>query len=316
VAASRFPWGNGSFGELELQRERDTKGALWCGALFEHAQATFGMCTRLPRLVKGSRFLRHNTTDLLDYRQRHPPARSMCGIFFALSRHGHIAPDESTHALLRNRGPDHTGLHQPVLSREDGTELHATFLSTVLSLRGTEIVSQPLINASTGSVLCWNGEAWSISGDAVAGNDSKLVFDRLLKACADTTGSSKSAVVELLSHIRGPYAIVFYDATNNHIYYGRDCLGRRSLLQKSTPDGALVLSSVCDNATGEAWAEVEANGIYFVDLNDFTDPSSITHIPHASLRAPSAAELLFVGRYCSSKYLLISSDPTISTNES
>jgi asparagine synthetase B (glutamine-hydrolysing) len=240
----------------------------------------------------------------------------MCGIFFALSRHGHIAPDESTHALLRNRGPDHTGLHQPVLSREDGTELHATFLSTVLSLRGTEIVSQPLVDASTASVLCWNGEAWSINRDAVTGNDSKLVFDRLLKACADASRSSKSAVVELLSHIRGPYAIVFYDATNNHIYYGRDCLGRRSLLHTSTPDGALVLSSVCDNATGEAWAEVEANGIYFVDLNDFADSSSVTHIPHARLPKTPTAELLFVGGYCRSKRLLTSSVPTISTDES
>lgn len=264
-----------------------------------------GFCATTPQII------------CIIYRQRQtaPPARSMCGIFFALSRHGHIAPDESTHALLRNRGPDHTGLHQPVLSREDGTELHATFLSTVLSLRGSEVVSQPLVDASTGSVLCWNGEAWSISGDAVTGNDSKLVFDRLLKACADTSRSSKPAVVELLSQIRGPYAIVFYDATNNHIYYGRDCLGRRSLLQKSTPDGALVLSSVCDNATGEAWAEVEADGIYFVDLNDFTDSSSVTHIPHTRLGAPPAAELSFVGRCCRSKYLLMPSDPSISTDE-
>ena len=277
---------------------------------------------RASSRVPGSCATTPQTTKYLDPRQRQthraPSARSMCGIFFALSRHGHIAPDETTHALLRNRGPDHTGLHQPVLSREDGTELHATFLSTVLSLRGTDMVSQPLVDASTASVLCWNGEAWSIDGDAVAGNDSKLVFDRLLKACADTSRSSKSAVIELLSHIRGPYAIVFYDATNNHIYYGRDCLGRRSLLHKSTPDGALVLSSVCDNATGEAWAEVEANGIYLVDLNHFTYSysSSVTHIPHASLRATSAAELLFVGRYCWSKHLLISPDITISTNES
>ena len=108
---------------------------------------------------------------------------------------------------------------------------------------------------------------------------------------------------------------MFYDATNNHIYYGRDCLGRRSLLQKSTPDGALVLSSVCDNATGEAWAEVEADGIYFVDLNDFTDSSSVTHIPHTRLGAPPAAELSFVGRCCRSKYLLMPSDPSISTDE-
>ncbi|KAF3003701.1 hypothetical protein E8E13_008960 [Curvularia kusanoi] len=218
----------------------------------------------------------------------------MCGIFFALSRHGHIVPDERTAALLRNRGPDHTGLHQPVIAREDDTALHATFLSTVLSLRGTEVTSQPLVDSSAGSVLCWNGEAWAIDGDAVAGNDSKLVFDGLLKACADTSFDSKSAVIMLLSQIRGPYAIVFFDATNNYIYYGRDCLGRRSLLQKSTTDGTLVLSSVCDNATGEAWAEVEADGIYFIDLNKFDDPTNVLRVPHARLGETSGPEVSFI----------------------
>ncbi|KAH6613923.1 asparagine synthetase domain-containing protein 1 [Boeremia exigua] len=198
----------------------------------------------------------------------------MCGIFCALSRHGHVVPDDRTAALLRNRGPDHTGLHQ-----SDVGEVSATFLSTVLSLRGTAITPQPLVSA--GSVLCWNGEAWSIGDETVTGSDSAVVFDRL-KTCTESP-DSKRAVIQLLSNIRGPYAIVFYDANNNHLYYGRDCLGRRSLLKKATSDGSLVLSSVCDNTTGEAWAEVEADGIYVVDLNHFTDSSSSTHIPHTRL---------------------------------
>ena len=227
----------------------------------------------------------------------------MCGIFFSLSRHGHVIPDDNTATLLRNRGPDHTGLHQIRVSHQQGHgQLHATFLSTVLSLRGTAVVSQPLIDQNTASVLCWNGEAWSVHHDAVAGNDAQVVFNLLLKACTTGTSSdSKSAVTRLLSNIQGPYAIVFYDAVNEHVYYGRDCLGRRSLLRKTTSDGTLVLSSVCDNATGEAWAEVEADGIYVVDLSetvsepDVIDVTHIPHIPHIRLGNATTSALSFVG---------------------
>ncbi|KZM25475.1 uncharacterized protein EKO05_0008983 [Ascochyta rabiei] len=213
----------------------------------------------------------------------------MCGIFFSLSRHGYVAPDDNTATRLHNRGPDHTGLHQVVLSPQ---QHHATFLSTVLSLRGTSLVPQPLLDKVAGSVLCWNGEAWSIHGHAVAGNDAELVFDLLLKTCASTSSPSDAtaSVLQLLSAIRGPYAIVFFDAVNRRIFYGRDCLGRRSLLKKSTTDGTLVLSSVCDNATGDAWAEVEADGVYVMDL---TSPNqhNITHIPHTRIGEPATSPL-------------------------
>ena len=243
----------------------------------------------------------------------------MCGIFFSLSRNGHIAPDKDTATLLRNRGPDHTGLHQINVSQGDGSQVHTTFLSTVLSLRGTAVTAQPLVDEATKSVLCWNGEAWSVSGDAVDGNDSKIVFDLLLKASSTRAASeSKDAITQLLSNIRGPYAIVFYDAVNKHIYYGRDCLGRRSLLRKATSDGSLVLSSVCDNATGEAWAEVEADGIYFVDLNTAQTAKgsfSITHIPHVRSGDTASSELSFVGRWSPLRCLLMLSGLAISTFE-
>lgn len=241
----------------------------------------------------------------------------MCGIFFSLSRHGYIVPEDETAKLLRSRGPDHTGLHQLAVDQQaHAGKLHATFVSTVLSLRGTAVVSQPLVDQSSQSVLCWNGEAWSITGVPVTGNDSEIVFDLLLKACSvGSSSDSRSAVVELLSGIRGPYAAVFYDAVNKHIYYGRDCLGRRSLLRKSTADGSLVLSSVCDNATGDAWAEVEADGIYIADLNDTDSSSAVTHVPHTRLGEASDANLSFVGRCCTLRCFLISPEPTLPTHE-
>ncbi|KAI4672956.1 uncharacterized protein J4E78_001459 [Alternaria triticimaculans] len=223
----------------------------------------------------------------------------MCGIFFSLSRTEHVIPDANTQRLLRNRGPDSTGQHQTIIessAKDVSTRLHATFLSTVLALRGNDIVEQPLRDDTTGSVLCWNGEAWSIAGQAIDGNDSKLVFTKLLDACTGTREASMRRVIELLSVVRGPYALVFYDASHKRIYYGRDCLGRRSLLQKSTLDGTLVLSSVCDNASGESWAEVEADGIYVVDV-ELADPTSdsflVTRVPHRRSDQEEDSELSF-----------------------
>lgn len=246
----------------------------------------------------------------------------MCGIFCSLSHHGYIVPDASTQQLLSNRGPDSTCQHQALLhttQTNTAAQLHATFLSTVLSLRGETIVTQPLQDAHTASVLCWNGEAWSIGGDLVAGNDSQAVFDKLLKASAETTSpnAAMGAIIGMLSSIRGPYAFVFYDARHNLLYYARDCLGRRSLLRKNTVDGSLVLSSVCDNNSGHAWTEVEADGVYVVDLDASSPDHSLPSprlIPHR--RSNQAEdELCFVGKCLQFKLLLITIDIAISCHE-
>ncbi|KAJ4368465.1 hypothetical protein N0V83_006822 [Neocucurbitaria cava] len=226
----------------------------------------------------------------------------MCGIFCSLSHNDYMTPDANTQQLLQNRGPDHTGRHQfliqpsRVTDDDNSSQFHTTFLSTVLSLRGSTVVPQPLVDKASGSVLCWNGEAWSIREHVVTGNDSDIVFARLLEACAGSPDASTRAVISLLSSIRGPYAFVFYDARNSRLYYGRDCLGRRSLLKKSTQDGTLILSSVCDNASGEAWEEVEADGIYFVNLHSETStPPTLRpeHIPHSSSKQESGSTLSF-----------------------
>ncbi|KAH7116233.1 asparagine synthetase domain-containing protein 1 [Dendryphion nanum] len=210
----------------------------------------------------------------------------MCGIFFSLCRSEYVVPDSFTEQLLKNRGPDKIGKHQILIPKNGSDPLYATFISTVLSLRGRTVVEQPLRDHDTGSILSWNGEAWTIAGDAVEGNDSQVVFDILLKSSNTQSEQSREVsiqrVVHSLSRIRGPFAFIFYDAKNHLLYYGRDCLGRRSLLRKSTPSGEIVLSSVCDNSSGEEWAEVEADGIYLLDLLHTSkgDAIDVTHIPH------------------------------------
>ncbi|KAF2010256.1 asparagine synthetase domain-containing protein 1 [Aaosphaeria arxii CBS 175.79] len=222
----------------------------------------------------------------------------MCGIFFALSRSAHVLPDASTEQLLQKRGPDSIGKHC-IQIPTPGTTFHATFISTVLSLRGSQIVEQPLRNRATGSVLCWNGEAWRVNGETVSENDSKFIFDQLSSVTSKTVQQrqeSVALVVEFLSTVQGPFSLAFYDAVNKYLYFGRDCLGRRSLLRKLVDDGDLVLSSVCDNATGDRWQEVEADGIYVVDLlQDLGCAAAIEilHIPHRRVDSTGPPGLSF-----------------------
>jgi asparagine synthetase B (glutamine-hydrolysing) len=242
----------------------------------------------------------------------------MCGIFFSLARHGHIGPDAGTEKLLRNRGPDSAGQYRTRIPAElvsaegSSIQLHATFFSTVLSLRGNAIVEQPLKDEESGSVFCWNGEAWSMQGqlDTITGNDSQIVFDLLLQATRASLPGRRNASVErvtsVLSAIRGPYAFVFYDARNQSLFFGRDCLGRRSLLRKSTPAHELVFSSVRSATLGAEWAEVEADGIYMVDLQSShsTDGAmNVVHVPHRRPDEPKTDELSFVGKFSASLML-------------
>lgn len=220
----------------------------------------------------------------------------MCGIHLSISHDGFRGPSDGTKRLLRNRGPDSAHQHDIVITSNDlyqADPLYASFFSTVLSLQGEVVVSQPLVDKITGSVLCWNGEAWKIRGIALNGNDTESIFDLLLTASAQdgnrSGNTSYGGMIDAIASISGPYAFVFYDAPNRRLFYGRDCLGRRSLLKSNTNPDELLISSICDNQTGENWAEVEADGIYMVEFFPNNLPSKapefksrnfqITHIP-------------------------------------
>ncbi|KAL4730564.1 hypothetical protein ACLX1H_002600 [Fusarium chlamydosporum] len=182
----------------------------------------------------------------------------MCGIHASIA----TSPDNSLSPELErclcNRGPDHTGTVKTQLDNSH-SELFLTFTSTVLSLRGDHVARQPLVDLATGSVLCWNGEAWAIRGEPVQGNDGEAILALLAEA---SQGSGD--VMDVLRAIEGPFAFIYLDKPAKRIYYGRDRLGRRSLLVK---DGLpFILSSIAETSVDE-WTEVEADGCYTLDLS-------------------------------------------------
>lgn len=208
----------------------------------------------------------------------------MCGIYVSCSRHSFAAPCPVTCDRLKRRGPDRlkityrefTGLGLQRAQDVPKPKAFLTFSASVLSLRGDSLTEQPLEDPRTGSILCWNGEAWKVNGTLCKGNDTKFVFDTLLQATKpETTPSSDEetayAFVTLFRKISGPSAFVFYDGVNHRIFYGRDRVGRRSLIHRVEPDGTLLISSVCHSSTSEHWTEVNAGWIYILDLAKYTN---------------------------------------------
>ena len=203
----------------------------------------------------------------------------MCGIFLSITRGEAQYADAELLDHLQARGPDSCQTHTVCI--EDGcvkaysstsnlTNSNAvvvTLTATVLALRGSVVHAQPLVDHETGSVLCWNGEAWRFRDEMIHGNDSKQVFASILDAAAHK--DSAISVLHVLEHLEGPFSFVFFHAESCRLYYGRDRLGRRSLM-KSTEDGRTFrLSSVSENAL-QMDTEVETDGIYVVDLRRST----------------------------------------------
>ena len=164
-------------------------------------------------------------------------------------------------------------------------------------------MSQPLSTSAVSSVLCWNGEAWKIGDQIVDGNDAEVVFG-MLTTSVQSPSKEKSLqnVIDVFSSIAGPYAFVFYDARHQRVFYGRDALGRRSLVLTRGSHGDFIVSSICDLAAFDQWAEVEANGIYILDLQEtLTSLNGLTndiiHVPHelekSTVNFPSLLVLAF-----------------------
>ncbi len=207
----------------------------------------------------------------------------MCGIHFAICTARPVRPDDAVVQLLKSRGPDSFQQQEVIVNvRNDNCpsgearQYHLSFSSSVLSLRGYHTAVQPFLDKETGSILCWNGEAWKIGDAKVSANDGEIVFNLLLRTAPSTARGRLSQdevnsrirnIIAAFDSIRGPYAFVHFDAPSGVVFFGRDCLGRRSLLTRTDAAGIVFISSVCTGTWEEGWHEIEADGIYAMDVS-------------------------------------------------
>ena len=119
----------------------------------------------------------------------------------------------------------------------------------------------------------WNGEAWRFRGEMVGeGNDTRIVFKALMGALAGIgigvgdAGERSRIVKDVLGGVTGPFAFVFYAGVGGRVLYGRDAVGRRSLMRSWMGDGEVWVASVSDGVVERGWEEVQTGGIYELDL--------------------------------------------------
>jgi asparagine synthetase B (glutamine-hydrolysing) len=181
----------------------------------------------------------------------------MCGILFSirLIDNSSTIHDDLTQ-WISARGPDSLRTYKVQLSGQTSHQsLELTFTSSVLHLRGREVTVQPLVS-DTGDVLCWNGEVWQ----GLDVHDDENDGLKLVEALA------QGSVWKVMEKIEGPWAMIYFSCKDRKLWYGRDCLGRRSLLRKSAGEtGEFLLSSV--GVDKDAWEEVSVDGLWCLDLS-------------------------------------------------
>ncbi|CAN1838790.1 Asparagine synthetase domain-containing protein 1 [Linum perenne] len=202
----------------------------------------------------------------------------------ALRRRGPDSLGSKKVKLVRGvRVPEDSGEDELVVSvgeleQEEDGELY--FIGATLQLRGRRRVMQPFVDSSR-NVLVFNGEIFGGVRVGKDDNDSEVLMQTLEKCCS-SSGEGKSSVLEVLSLIKGPWAIIYWQESSRTLWFGRDAFGRRSLLVHwpDEMDSRLLLSSVSPMSSADQSYDVEVKdgtlpnfweelscGLYSVSLN-------------------------------------------------
>ncbi|CAM8987935.1 unnamed protein product [Rhodiola kirilowii] len=136
------------------------------------------------------------------------------------------------------------------------------FIGASLQLRGVNPVKQPFVDSS-GNVLVYNGEIFG-GVDVDSGiNDGQVLMECLGNCC------SQNSIPDLLSTIKGPWALLYWQNSSKTLWFGRDAFGRRSLLVHwpSLEDTRLLLSSVGPrSSTAKSSEDGTNNGSFWEEL--------------------------------------------------
>lgn len=223
-------------------------------------------------------------------------------------------------AAIAPRGPDQQG--RMTLTLDHDWKL--VLLTSVLHMRGPQLYPQPA-HDEAGNVLLWNGEVFAgrltedkepearaTANPGLGESDTKAVLQALGRAW-EKDGHYKDDEVhhetnilppslisrhvrQTLANIQGPWAMIYYHKASKTVHYGRDRLGRRSLvmhiaaaargaapieggewLAVASTSAPLVAPPGKEDEETEglnAWSEVKVDGLWCVDLSSLSSSSA------------------------------------------
>ncbi|EJD04010.1 uncharacterized protein FOMMEDRAFT_167293 [Fomitiporia mediterranea MF3/22] len=193
----------------------------------------------------------------------------MCGILLAVNRQTCTTDFESMWESIRiansARGPDAQDTIQFAMYSDKEIRLDIRFFASELRLRGDELVTQP--HQNQGNVFCWNGEVFEGLEVDPSENDGIKLFQKI-----EALQIPEAELSSVLQSIEGPYAFSYYHKTTDTIFFGRDPLGRRSLLihRPTTQNPVLLVASVSAGSnTPYPLEEVGTEELYCVDIRNW-----------------------------------------------
>ncbi|GAB4829046.1 hypothetical protein Ancab_018705 [Ancistrocladus abbreviatus] len=146
-------------------------------------------------------------------------------------------------------------------------EMH--FIGAVLQLRGVSPIMQPLVDASE-NVLVYNGEIFGGIEISSSSNDAEIIMQLLGNCCCcdshpEMSMCNRKQIPELLSALKGPWALIYWQHTSKTLWFGRDGFGRRSLLVHwpTYEDPRLLLSSVSPPSSSDPNIEVGLSSLTY-----------------------------------------------------
>ncbi|KAL5534291.1 hypothetical protein ACEPAG_753 [Sanghuangporus baumii] len=195
----------------------------------------------------------------------------MCGILLAIQRQEELSRDfepvwKQLEAMNSARGPDAQESVRFAVSSDKTFPLDVRFFASELRLRGDKPVVQPHVNS--GNVLCWNGEVFEGIKMEASENDGIRLFETIKQI--ENPSLELPAIFE---SIEGPYAFCYFHKASNRIYFGRDPLGRRSLLihRPTSQKPYLIVASVSAGANPfYDFEEIDTVHFHYVDLNNWS----------------------------------------------
>lgn len=180
-------------------------------------------------------------------------------------------------ARVASRGPDYV----KYCYFQHG-QCHLQLFSSVLSLR-QPFSRQPV--ETNGFLIQFNGELYN--DESLLGNDTDYIAGKL----SETVSGREDAVLSIWGRLNGEFALSIVDLMENKVYFGKDFLGRRSLVYSLNSKGLTICSLAPIGPLKEAFLECVSSDICVVDLNTFV----LKKVPYTEIwtRFPSPQKAVF-----------------------